>query len=192
MRRLDLSKAIVRTERLVLRPLRATDAEQIFELFADWRVVRFLSAPPWPYSLDDAQDFVRRSLNPDDQDTGTALAITHDDAIAGGIGVRMRSASHLQRAAGPNIGFWLGYNYWGRGYMTEAVRSLVRLIFDETPADAIYSGAFSENVDSLHVQHKVGFRTDGETLLAARPRNGLEFRHVNTVLTRASIGASGS
>ena len=36
----------------------------------------------------------------------------------------MRPASKIQRAPGPNVGFWLGQPYWGRGYMSEALRSV--------------------------------------------------------------------
>ncbi len=48
----------VATERLTMRPLRLDDAAQIYALFANWDVVRYLSAPPWPYSIDDAHAFV--------------------------------------------------------------------------------------------------------------------------------------
>jgi len=48
----------VRTRRLWLRPPRESDAEQLYTLFANWDVVRWLSAPPWPYALDDARSFI--------------------------------------------------------------------------------------------------------------------------------------
>jgi hypothetical protein len=31
----------------------------VFALFADWEVIRWLDAPPWPYALKDAEDFIR-------------------------------------------------------------------------------------------------------------------------------------
>ena len=54
----ESSDKVIRTERLVLRPLRAGDDARIFALFANWNVVRYLSSPPWPYAADDARTFV--------------------------------------------------------------------------------------------------------------------------------------
>ena len=190
MKLLGRNQASIRTERLVLRPLGMADAEPIFALFADWQVVRLLSAPPWPYRVEDAQDFVRKSLDPADEDGETSFAITRDDALIGGIGFRSRPASHLQRDAGPNIWYWLGRPYWGEGLMTEALRAMVRFLFEVADVEEIYSGAFVENVASLRVQEKVGFREDGQTMLASRPRGGAEFAHVNTVLPRLGFEAA--
>jgi RimJ/RimL family protein N-acetyltransferase len=56
---LDLSRNAIKTARLVLRPLRADDDARLYELFANWEVMRFLSSPPWPYARKDARAFVR-------------------------------------------------------------------------------------------------------------------------------------
>ncbi len=177
-------KVPVATGRLVLRPLVADDADAIFDLFADWNVVRYLGMPPWPYVRDDARTFVDGVLTGAGDHPENTFAITLDGALIGTIGARLRPASDLQRGAGPNVGYWLGHPYWGHGYMTEAARAFAGAIFDSGPCDEVYSGAFSENVASLRVQEKVGFVVDGETTLFSRPRNGT-FPHTNTVLTRA-------
>lgn len=180
---LDTAHAAIRTERLVLRPLRASDAQPLFTLFADWEVVRWLSMPPWPYALADAEDFIREHSD------RHVFAITRDDTLIGGIDVRMNDAGRSQRGRGPNLGYWLGRPHWGRGYMTEAARGFLAYVFDAQPGDEIYSGAFADNAPSLRVQEKLGFVRDGETMLYARPRQG-EFLHVNTVLRRAAFEAS--
>jgi RimJ/RimL family protein N-acetyltransferase len=174
---------VLSTERLLLRPLRPDDAAPLFALFNNWNVVRFLSSPPWPYTLDDARWFVRSAITHAAELNEEVLAITHDDAFIGVIGVRFREANALQRGAGPNIGYWIGEPFWGRGLMSEAVRAFVRHIFKVCENDAIYSGAFTENVASLRVQEKIGFVRDGDTTLSSKPRGG-DFPHVNTVLTR--------
>jgi 8-oxo-dGTP diphosphatase len=55
MASLDTAHAPIRTERLLLRPLRANDAEPLFALFADWEVIRQLNMPPWPYAIRSAE-----------------------------------------------------------------------------------------------------------------------------------------
>jgi RimJ/RimL family protein N-acetyltransferase len=174
----------IRTARLVLRPLQATDAEPLFALFADWEVVRRLSMPPWPYALEDAHAFIREQLGHDP--TRITFAITLAGALIGGVDVRMNPAGASQRGAGPNLGYWLGRPYWGRGYMTEAARGFLVGVFEADLGDVVYSGAFADNAASLHVQEKLGFERDGETMQYSCPRDG-EFPHVNTVLSRASF-----
>ena len=96
MTNVELATTTMRTTRLVLRPLRASDAEPLFALFADWEVIRWLSMPPWPYALEDAREFIRARSNRDL--TKTTFAITLADALIGAIGVRMNRANHSQRA----------------------------------------------------------------------------------------------
>jgi RimJ/RimL family protein N-acetyltransferase len=180
----DLAKSIIGTRRLILRPLRESDTAAIFALFNDWDVMRWLSAPPWPYARGDAEAYVRAVLA--DSTAETAFAITLHDRLIGSIGLRRRPASNLQSDPGPNIGYWLGKQSWGHGYMTEALRALVNHVFALSGADAIFCGAFAGNRASLRVQEKAGFMRAGETTLFSRPL-GRELPHVNTVLTRASL-----
>jgi RimJ/RimL family protein N-acetyltransferase len=179
----------IRTARLALRPVRDGDEEALFPLFADWEVIRWLSSPPWPYTRADMESFVAKAPKPRTADAETRLAIMLDGGPIGIVGVQTRPASHLQRSAGPHVGYWLGRPYWGRGYMTEAVHGLCRHVFATSPHDAIYSGVFAGNAASLRVQEKLGFVQDGETMLHARPRGGA-YPHINTVLRRSEFPSS--
>jgi len=49
----------LRTERLLLRPLRADDAAALFAIFSDPEVMRYWSTPPWP-SVDEAHALIAR------------------------------------------------------------------------------------------------------------------------------------
>jgi RimJ/RimL family protein N-acetyltransferase len=172
----------IRTERLLLRAVRPDDAEPIFSLFANWEVVRWLSSPPWPYTLDDARSFVDSQFNLPPT-TKSCLAITLDGALIGGIDIRGSRPTEAPRRS-PILGYWLGQPYWGRGYMTEAARGFIGHIFALTSVDTIYTGAFADNAASLRVQEKLGFERDGEMTLYCRPR-GEKLAHVNTKLTRS-------
>jgi RimJ/RimL family protein N-acetyltransferase len=179
-----LSNAEIRTARLVLRRIQASDAEPIFALFNNWEIVRWLSPPPWPYTRADAEAYIRRTLEPAAESAESAFAIVLDGSLIGGIGVRIRPAGSTQSNAGPWIGYWLGQPYWRHGYMTEAAAGLIRQVFATTPHDTIYSGVFAGNDASLRVQEKLGFVRYGEAMLHSTPRGG-EFPHINTMLTRA-------
>jgi RimJ/RimL family protein N-acetyltransferase len=177
---------VLRTERLLLRPIQAEDAEPLHSLFADWEVVRWLSTPPWPYTIEDAKSFIHQRLN---LDVARALfAIIRDNVLIGGIEARVNAAAGTQRRRGPVLGYWLGRPYWGHGYMTEAARGYLSQVFAAGLGDTVYSGAFTDNAVSLRVQEKLGFVRDGQSMLFSKPR-GAEFPHINTVLTREGFSA---
>ena len=184
---LDNPKIDIRTARLHLRGVRAGDADRLFPLFANWKVIRWLSSPPWPYRREDMQRYARQ-----DQDAGdheTRFVITRDAVPIGLIGVRMRPASHVQRLPGLNVGYWIGEPYWGHGYMSEAAHAVAAQLFSDNANAALYAGAFVGNTASLRVQEKLGFVRDGEAMLFSNPLQK-ELPHINTVLTREAFGGA--
>lgn len=183
------SQTDVRTARLHLRPLRESDCEQLYELFVNWEVMRWLSSPPWPYSRDDARDFIAARKLPD-PDFITA-AIVLDDIFIGSIGAIMKPASAVQPQRGYNIGYWIGQPYWGLGYMSEVARAFVAHVFATIPDDTIYSGAFVDNAASLRIQEKLGFQPVSNAALFSNS-NRKEMPHIGTVLTRERFAALNS
>ena len=79
----------IRTERLTLRPLRPEDAEPIARMIAEWEVIRWLTMPPHPYALADAEGFIAGAGD-------THRAITRDEAFLGMV------------TLGTDLGYWLG------------------------------------------------------------------------------------
>jgi RimJ/RimL family protein N-acetyltransferase len=180
---MTVTNGSIRTERQLLRPLRAGDAEAIVTLLGNWDVIRWLSSPPWPYTFEDASAFVEARMR-QDPDGRVFLAVTLEDALIGGVGVRANAAEASGRS--PILGFWLGQPYWGKGYMTEAARAFIAHLFASTAVDVIHTGAFADNAASLRVQEKLGFVRTGEMMLYCRPR-GRELPHVNTRLLRSAF-----
>jgi len=181
-----LEQINVRTARLWLRPLRTSDAERLFALFANWDVVRWLSAPPWPYGLDDAREFIRARSQRDL--AFITAAITCDDEFIGAIDAIIKPASTVQRERGYSVGYWLGQPHWGRGYMSEAARGFIAHVFATVADDALYSGAFRDNAASLLIQEKLGFVRDNEGMFFSNPHRK-EVLHMNTSLTRSRFAA---
>jgi RimJ/RimL family protein N-acetyltransferase len=182
-----VTELAIATERLLLRPLHSSDAQELFALFADWEVIRWLGTPPWPYRIEDAHAFLQGQLYPDLMKT--TFALTSAGTLIGGIQIRMQPEGHSQSGPGPNLAYWLGRRYWGRGYMTEAARSFVAYVFGADIGDTIYSGAFADNAASLRVLEKLGFVREGETMLYSRPRNE-KFPHINMRLKADFRGTS--
>ena len=152
-----------RAARLALRPVREGDDEALFPLFTDWDVIRWLSSPPWPYTREDMQSFIREQTATDGEDAETRFAITLEQTPIGILSVRMRPASHLQRGAGPNFGYWIAQRYWGRGYMTEALRRAW------TTSSARNATRRSIAARSRTTPHRCGCRKRWDSYAMARP-----------------------
>lgn len=128
----------IRTDRLVLRAIEASDAADIAHLIADWPVIRWLTMPPWPYGLADAELFAGSDRS------ATSRAIICDDTLVGVVGLS------------PDMGYWLGQKYWGKGYMSEATLGLLGAHF-AGGGRAVKSGYMLGNDASGRVLEKLGF-----------------------------------
>lgn len=135
-----MSGRVLQTKRLKLRPLKAADAPAIARLIGNWNVIRWLTSPPWPYRLADAQWFVA-----DDGSSGS-FCIEIDGAFAGIVGLTNKL----------DLGYWLGQPFHGQGYMTEAARAVVDSHFSDH-AERLMSGYIPGNETSAGVLKKCGF-----------------------------------
>src|SRR4051794_17460520 len=99
----------LRTERLLLRPLRPEDAEAVHRLVNDWEVVRMLSQLPFPYPRDLADKWIASTLEQIERGSGYHLAITGqengEEMLIGCIGLRLdikpRVGTSATGSAGP-------------------------------------------------------------------------------------------
>jgi ribosomal-protein-alanine N-acetyltransferase len=117
----------LKTERLLLRDISVRDAESYELHFVDYEVIRYLSdRVPWPYPTEGIADFIRNQIMPNQGKNrwfwGICL-IDDPGTVIGGI--------ELWRPGTPeNRGFWLGLDYWGKGYMTEAANAVTDFAFN--------------------------------------------------------------
>lgn len=151
-----MSKNVIITDRLILRPVRARDAEAIAALADNYKVAIMLSRLPYPYSLAHARDFIAWAVDqPADE---TIFAICLKDETESFIGV---ASCERRETNEPELGYWLGEPYWGKGYMSEAVAAIVTHAFTEAGHDRLVSGCRLQNLASRRVLEKVGFEHAG-------------------------------
>jgi RimJ/RimL family protein N-acetyltransferase len=144
----------IRTERLLLRPLRHEDAPAIASGCADPDVPRFIPFVPENYSADDAHAFLERTLARPADDPDRTLAITEPpaDTLLGVLTMCARE--------GGELGYWLAPQVRGRGLMTEAVRGAVAWA-QEQGIRCLTLRAHPENFASQRVAERAGFRRIG-------------------------------
>lgn len=148
----------VRTPRLRLRPPRTSDAVRLAGLLDDFDVVRMTSNIPSPYRFEHAQDFLR-AIEEGNHHAETFVVEHLEFDVIGVIG--LNAASDARPRLGPELGYWLGRTFWGRGFATEAARALLTWAA-QAGTRAMVSGHFADNPASGKVLSKAGFLYTGE------------------------------
>lgn len=145
----------IETPRLVLRaPIRG-DVPDLVKLADNRKIFEVLARLPHPYTRADAIGFIEIiAQRPDER----PYAITLDDSFIGVVGFTFREG------APPELGYWLGEPYWGRGIMSEAVKALLEAAFATKLYPRIKSRALASNAASLNVLEKAGFIRTHEAL----------------------------
>lgn len=159
----DLSFATLKTERLVLRPLRAEHGEGL------WRAVEVSKDDlyewmPWarPALREGTMSMAARSETEWHQRVTRTFVVLLEGEVIGV--VALKTFRPLQNSA--EIGYHLRSDLKGRGYMTEAVNAVVRYGFEEEGLHRIELHAAVGNHGSIRVAEKVGFTRTGIARMA--------------------------
>jgi RimJ/RimL family protein N-acetyltransferase len=155
---MDLQKckaAVLTTPRLELRAVRADDTNDIITLANDFDIARRLTRMPHPYEPGDARYFIEHVLP---NEAVWALIRKADGAFMGVISLMPRG-----KEGAVIVGYWLGRDYWGQGYMTEAATEVVRFAFETLKLSHLQSGHFADNAGSAAVLEKLGFVAVGKS-----------------------------
>ena len=146
----------VGTERLVLRAPVKSDASMIAELANDLGVAAMLPAMPHPYRTEDAEAFIE-TTGRSDRKTNRSFVIEHREfGLIGMLGFNEKEPKR------PELGYWLGRPFWGRGYATEAVGGALRWAKSDWRKNVVWAGHFSDNRASGQVLCKAGFLYTGD------------------------------
>ncbi len=148
-----LSSPVLLTERLLLRQPHSEDVDAIAYLAHDRRVTDMLSRMPYPYTRNDAVDFVKRVRKGEMGNCIYAITEAETGIFMGCCGIHPH-----KHGAGLEIGYWLGAPYWGQGFATEAAQAVIDLVFRATELDVLNISCRTTNEASRQVIHKCGFR----------------------------------
>jgi ribosomal-protein-alanine N-acetyltransferase len=151
------------TERLVIRDPLPTDIN-------DWH--RLLSDPKTMYYL---PEIMTRSLDESRQNLETAIADVQNPnrtkfffaiedkasgVFIGTVGYTVTQNTPVGRLVG--MGYFILPEYHGQGYMTEAVRELLRFAFEDNGVYRVSTGCMTENRASERVMQKCGMIREAE------------------------------
>jgi RimJ/RimL family protein N-acetyltransferase len=149
----------IETEHLLLTPVDPVDAE------AMWAATEASLPELFPFMVwaaeaapEHTRAFMERSAAEwRDGLSHWAFTIRSEGSVVGTIS--LLSAKPMLKVG--EVGYWLRSDLTGRGYMTEAVRAVVRWGFEEAGMERIELRASPDNAGSIRVAEKVGFTREG-------------------------------
>ncbi len=140
-------------ERLLLRELTLADAEDLFAYYGDSSSTDYVSYSAFK-SIDIARDEIGRIAEGFKAHRFIAFGIERksDHRIIGTCDLHHISPEHHRM----ELGYGLTRAYWGLGYMTDAVREVIRFAFEEMRMHRIEAECETENIRSIRVAERCG------------------------------------
>lgn len=145
---------ILETKRLILRPWDEADAENLYEIAKDPAVG---PSAGWPVHKDeeDSRNIIRLVLT---AENCFAIVLKETGKPIGAIELMGSERSNLDTSEFEGeVGYWLGKAYWGKGFMPEALKKIIKYAFEDKDLTDIWAGYFDGNMKSKRVLEKCGF-----------------------------------
>lgn len=145
---------MMETERLILRKWTEADAENLFEYAKDPDVGPIAGWPPHK-STEESLEIIRNVFCAEECyaicEKGVGKAI-------GAIELKLNGHTNMtERGDECELGYWLGKPFWGRGFMSEAAKEMIRHGFEDMSMAKVWCGYYEGNLKSKRVQEKLGF-----------------------------------
>lgn len=161
----DVTSIRIETDRLILRPWRESDLEDLYT-YASVPGVGEMAGWNHHKSREESQKildmFIRGKKT-------LALELKENGNVIGSIGLEELRPDPVEgQIYGREIGYVLSKDYWGRGLMPEAVNAVIRYCFAVLNYDYLTCGHFVRNHQSRRVVEKSGFRYVKDILYTTR------------------------
>ncbi|UYZ22604.1 GNAT family N-acetyltransferase [Mesobacillus jeotgali] len=154
----DTVNKTITTERLVLRLFQETDAPAVTRMCNNYNLYKSTLNLPYPYSIEDALGWIALHQDNFNADRFYEFAVT--DKASGELYGAV-ALSNNQRFSNGEIAYWIGEEFWGRGYATEAAQAVIEFAFEVKGYHKVYARYFQSNPASGKVMQKMGMKEEG-------------------------------
>ena len=152
---IDVTGRTIKTERLTLRPFCQDDLDDFYEYAKVDGVGQMCGWLPHK-NLEESKDILDIFIAGKNQ-----FALVYNNKVVGSIGIEKYNEKELDEFSslkGREVGYVLSKDYWGQGLMSEAIKGVVKYLFEEVKLDFIAGSFFKRNIRSKRVQEKNGFK----------------------------------
>lgn len=151
-------KDVIETARMTLRPWREEDAEALYRYASDGRVSE-LALWPRHTSVEMSRQVIKDFFMPFPHTF--AMAMKDSDEAIGCIGLVPEGGEHYHlNKSEREVGYWIGYPFWGKGLTTEALTALIDYC-RSIGLKSLLITTDTRNIASQRVAEKCGFRFIG-------------------------------
>jgi len=144
--------------RLVLRPFELSDSKEVQRQAGNPQVAATTATIPHPYPDGAAEEWIAK--HPEWFAKGIAvdwaIELKEEKKLIGCISLGISKAH--KRA---ELGYWVGVDFWNKGYCSEAAVGAIRYAFDTLKLNKITSRHMSENPSSGKVMINAGMEKEG-------------------------------
>jgi len=162
----------INTERLILKKIELSDANQMFVNFAgDDRVSRYMSWETFK-TVNDVCNWINewQTEYKKDETYYWGIYLKSTDEFIGTIYLLTEGSI----AEVGSVSYCLGYNWWGNGYMSEVLNAVIDFAFDTVGFNRIEAYHAKSNTQSARVMQKTGMTIEGTLRQRCKTFNGFE------------------
>jgi RimJ/RimL family protein N-acetyltransferase len=147
---------VIEAPRMLLRPLRPSDAGLMTLYSSDRRVAEMTTAIPHPLPPGTAEGFIAQVTRPESDEAAWAMDATE---MGGSELMGVISLKRMDRGQS-EIGYWVAPALWNTGFASEAVNALVAA--NPLENKTIFASVFQDNPGSARVLTNAGFEYLGD------------------------------
>ena len=157
----------IKTNRLLLRPIVATDIDNIFKGLSHPDIIKHYGVNFQTLEATKEQMTFYADLQKDGTGFWFAVCSPDNKTFYGAGGLNSLSKEHKKA----EIGFWLLTDFWGQGIMTEAMPLICDYGFDKLGLHRIEGFVESDNTNCKRAMSKLDFQYEG-TMTDCEIKNG--------------------
>lgn len=151
---IDITNVVLKTDRLVLR---ATKKEDLYDMYEYAKVEGVGEMAGWPHhkSIEETKEIIEKFI-----ESKNHFSILYKEKMIGSLGIEKYNEEELPEykdKVGREVGIVISKDYQGMGLGQEAIKEVVRYLFEEEKLDFVVAGYFVYNEKSKHMQEKAGF-----------------------------------
>jgi RimJ/RimL family protein N-acetyltransferase len=144
-------------ERIILRPLRLSDAKALLPFVNDKALMKYHFSPKTPFSLKREREFVKQAIKDWKKGTNLDWAITFDGKLIGGISLHHIDKNNLSA----ELGIWVAHEYQNKGIGYESSKLMINFAFQKLRMNRICYYLYTPNIVSKKLIEKLGGTFEG-------------------------------
>lgn len=150
---------MLKGKKIILRGYNEEDAKLAHQYINDFECKNLLvTGAPFPISLKDEKEWVENRRASNDMCFDFAIEDIETGKYIGGCSTQQVDVKNRNCMVGIMIG---DKDYWGKGYGEDALRVLIKFVFEELNMHKICLGVFDFNERAIKCYEKVGFVEEG-------------------------------